>query len=124
MLALAIQINYRQIELHADTDDQSVGVQLNSGELYYVKWLGFLTQRQAQSMPNARPVKLKISRYCQDYGQWPTWIDMAPGQFVQGCLVERGVYAVTIDSARIVTGHRSDRSALQPQSTQVRRQVP
>ncbi len=80
--------NYRNIRLEDHTEDETVGVKTNDGLPQQVRWLGLITRDDARRS-GGRPVKLVISRV--------DGVDLRLGQYVRGCLVERGVYAV-IDS--------------------------
>ena len=62
--------------------------------MHMVRWCGFITRADARDS-KGKPVKLVISRI--------DGIDLEPGQYVQGCLVDSGVYAVT-DSVVAVIG--------------------
>lgn len=80
-------------------------VWLTGGAIRQVRWLGFLSLDQVRATPDARPVKIDVARY-SDTGI--DWIDLRPGEFVQGCLVAEGVYAVTTSSVRIITNRARD----------------
>ena len=81
--------NYRNIRLDDDTEGETVGVLTRDGRTHQMRWLGFIKREDARRS-RGRPVKLVISRVERE--------DLQPGQYVQGCLMEEGVYAV-IDSA-------------------------
>ena len=81
--------NYRNIRLDDDTEGETVGVLTRDGRTHQMRWLGFIKREDARRS-RGRPVKLVISRGERE--------DLQPGQYVQGCLMEEGVYAV-IDSA-------------------------
>lgn len=87
--------NYRNIRLEHDTENETVGVLARDGRAHQVRWLGFIERSEAK-IAGGRPVKLVISRVGR--------IDLEPGQYVQGCLVENGVYAVTDSAVAIVKG--------------------
>jgi hypothetical protein len=99
MPALCRRLNFRNIELHPDTAGQTVGVYMANGKTRQVRWLGFLPLEQARRLERARAVKLDAARY-SDTGF--DWIDLAPGEFVQGCLTADGAYAVTMSRIRVV----------------------
>jgi|GEM_PF-1512770 len=86
--------NYRNIRLEQDTEHQTVGVLTRDGKDHHVRWLGFIDRAEAKQI-RGRPVKLVISRVGR--------IDLEAGQYVQGCLVENGVYAVTDSQVAIVS---------------------
>ena len=86
--------NYRNIRLDDHTEGETVGVLTRDGRTHQICWLGFIKREDARRS-TGRPVKLGISRVGR--------ADLQPGQYVQGCLVEEGVYAVT-DSVVAVVG--------------------
>jgi hypothetical protein len=99
MPALCRRLNYRNIELRDDTVGQTVGVVLTSGGSRQLPWLGFISLEDAKRMNGARAVKIEVTRY-SDSGF--DWIDLGPGEYVQGCLTDRGVYAVTTEAVRVL----------------------
>ena len=86
--------NYRNIRLDDHTEGETVGVLTRDGRTHQIRWLGFIKRENARRS-TGRPVKLVISRVGKE--------DLQSGQYVQGCLVEEGVYAV-IDSVVVVVG--------------------
>ena len=88
------KLNHRNIRLDNDTEHETVGVMDREGKAHQVRWLGFISRTDAKRA--GRPVKLQISRVEST--------DLQPGQFVQGCLVDRGVYAVIDSSVAIIEG--------------------
>ena len=86
------KLNHRNIRLDDNTEHETVGVMDRGGRAHQVRWLGFISRAEAKR--GGRPVKLQISRV--------DGVDLLPGQFVQGCLVDRGVYAVIDSSVAIV----------------------
>ena len=86
--------NYRNIRLDDHTEGETVGVLTRDGRTHQIRWLGFIKREDARRSIG-RPVKLVISRVGR--------VDLEQGQYVQGCLVEEGVYAVT-DSVVAVVG--------------------
>ena len=100
MPALCRRLNFRNIELHADTTGETVGVYMANGKSRQVKWLGFVQLEKAKRLDRAKAVKLDVARY-SDTGF--DWIDLSPGEYVQGCLTSEGVYAVTTSRIRVVT---------------------
>lgn len=100
MPSLCWKFNYRNIELHADTRAETIGVLLRNGEFRYRRWIGFIDEEKARRLPSALPVLLQVTRYCD--GDYPTgWVEVPSGHFVQGCLIEAGVYAVTRGQVRV-----------------------
>lgn len=93
MHVISRKLNHRNIRLEHDTEHENVGVMDRDGKVHQLRWLGFITRPDAKRV--GKPVKLQISRADS--------IDLEPGQFVLGCLVERGVYAV-LDSSVAVIG--------------------
>ena len=85
--------NYRNIRLDDHTEGETVGVLTRDGRTHQVRWLGFIKREDARRS-TGRPVKLVISRVGRE--------DLQPGQYVQGCLVEEGVYAVTDSVVAVV----------------------
>lgn len=75
---------------------------LKNGDVQYVRWLGFISVDDAKELAGARPVKLEVTRYTDESGLGVNWIDVPNDQFVQGCLVESGVFAVTNESVRLL----------------------
>ncbi|MEM6483883.1 MAG: hypothetical protein AAF662_02695 [Pseudomonadota bacterium] len=103
MPAIVWRLNYRNVELYPDTQGQSVGVRRRDNSVVYVRWLGFVSVDDAKSMSGSRPVKLEASRVSHESGLATNWIDLEPGEFVQGCLTDQGVYAVTTERIRVLT---------------------
>lgn len=60
MPSLCWRLNYRNVELHADTRSESVGVLLRNGDCRY-HWLGFIDEENARHLPSALPVLLHHS---------------------------------------------------------------
>ncbi len=77
---------------------------LRDGDYKCERWLGFIDEEEARRLhesQGARPVLLKIFRY--SHGDYPsTWHDVPKDQFVQGCLVGDGVYAVIKKQVKLV----------------------
>ncbi len=104
MTALRARFNYAFRE-YRQTRGDSIGVFLKSGETIYKRWLGFIDLEEARRISRistARPVRLAVEEYSNDALN-TQWRDLPPGQFIQGCLVDEGVYGVTQSSVRIVT---------------------
>lgn len=103
MPALCRRFNARNIELYPHTRGEDVGVKLTSGEVRYVRWLGFLDVDVARAIKGAKAVKLDVQRYSNNAGGWAgDWVDLQPGQFVQGCLTAEGVFGVIATGVRII----------------------
>ncbi len=100
-LVLLRKFNHRNIELHGDSRGESIGVLTKDGSYRYVPWLGFIERRHAKGI-GGRPVKLEVARIGHTDGWHTSWRDVEPGRHVQGCLVARGVYAVTEQGVRLV----------------------
>ena len=101
MPSLSWRFNARNVELHPHTKGGSVDVLLRNGEYEGAHWLGFIDEESARKIPFARPVLLKVARYSDgDYPITP-WVDMPFGHFVQGCLIDAGVYAVTRGQVKV-----------------------
>jgi len=99
-LILCRKLNHRNIELHDSTRGEAVGVLKRSGEYGYVPWLGFIERGKAQR--TGRPVKLLIARVGHLDGVRTHWVNLKPGEHVQGCLTREGAYAVMDLDVRIV----------------------
>jgi len=68
---------------------------MRSGEIRLVRWLGFITVFDARERQNdVRPVKLVVSRVDGE--------DLQPGEYVQGCLGDEGVWAVLDTTVRVI----------------------
>lgn len=103
MPTLCWRFNYRNIELYADGKSEHVPVMLRDGDYKCERWLGFIDETDARQLPAARPVLLKIFRYSNGAYLLSPWIDVPKGEFVQGCLVEDGVYAITQTQVKLVS---------------------
>ena len=99
-LTLAWRLNYRLVELSGTPGGESVGVLLRTGEYQYVRWLGFIERDKAVYI--GKPVKIRIDRIGIPSGMSTVWDDAPAGKHVQGCLTERGVFAVVENSVRLV----------------------
>lgn len=109
MPALCRRLNARNIELYPHTRGETVAVKLTSGEVRHVRWIGFIDLEVARAIKQAIPVKLDVTRYSNKPGAWASdWVDLKPGEYVQGCLTVEGVYAVLATGVRIVgdSSHR------------------
>ena len=85
--------NYRNIRLEQGTENETVGVLARDGKSHQIRWLGFIERSEAKLI-GGKPVKLVISIVGR--------LDLEAGQYVQGCLVDTGVYAVTDSAVAIV----------------------
>lgn len=90
--------NYRNIRLEQDTENETVGVLKRDGKSHQVRWLGFISREKARQAAG-KSVKLVISRV--------ECVDLQAGEYVQGCLVREGAYALT-DSVVAVIGENAD----------------
>ncbi len=79
--------NHKNITLDEESagSGETVGVMTRSGKAHYVRWMGFISRFDAVRS-SGKSVKLVISRVDS--------ADLVPGQYVQGCLTDSGVYAV------------------------------
>lgn len=100
MLSIARRQNYRIIELSHTTRNEAVEVRLADGRYRFVPWRGFIGADRALNLPNARPVKLKVSKVRNS--QREGWRDLPKGAFVQGCLTPDGVFAVVDHRVRVL----------------------
>ena len=99
---IARRLNYRLIELDQNATDQSIGVVMRCGETRFFPWRGFIELERARSLTGGVPVKLEASRVGVRGLRETDWRDVLPGQFVQGCWFEGGVYAVLVPRVRVV----------------------
>lgn len=107
MPTLCWRFNYRNIELYADGDSKaSVPVMRRDGDYKCEPWLGFITEDEARrlhQLHRAKPVLLKIYRYSDGVYPLTAWQDVPKDHFVQGCLVNKGVYAVVQPQVKLVS---------------------
>ena len=111
MVALVLnrRLNYRNIQLTADTKNQDVGYDAGDGEAKYVRWLGFIERHDARRLAGARPVRLVcISRVGFSDAVNTHWRDVGPGEAVHGCLTAEGAYAVYDARVAFVTSERGE----------------
>ncbi len=107
-IVLCKKLNHRTIELHHTTRGETVGVLQRNGACRYFPWLGFINADDAKALQlkqKARPVKLNICKVGKTGGSGEIstrWRDLKADEFVQGCLVQAGVYAVVTDSVRVI----------------------
>lgn len=74
-----------------------------AGTPRYLRWLGFIDVESAQRLSHAHPVKLEIHAISHTDGLFSDWHRLEQGEFVQGCLMRNGVYAVLLDGqARVI----------------------
>jgi hypothetical protein len=99
-LTLAWRLNYRLVELSGTPGGESVGVLLRNDEYRYVPWLGFIDRKKAAYV--GKSVRLRIDRIGRLQGVTTVWEELPAGKHVQGCLTERGAFAVIEDSVRLV----------------------
>lgn len=87
MHTLIRKMNAKNIVLDEDSADggESVGIATKDDKPHFARWLGFLSRADSKRS-GGRSVKLEISRV--------DGVDLEPGEYVQGCLVDAGVYAV------------------------------
>jgi hypothetical protein len=98
MPALCRRLNYRNIELHPHTAGETVDVRLRLGGTRQVRWLGFIALEEARALRGAKPVKIDVARYSEP---GVDWVDVKSGEFIRGCRIGDGVYAITTTSIRI-----------------------
>jgi len=97
MPSLLRKFNYANIVLHEIPVNQNIGVLSKTGEYKYKPWIGFIELKQAKQLPGAKPVKLEVHSTSLSDGFLSDWVKVEPGKHVQGCMVQEGVYAVTIE---------------------------
>lgn len=95
-LVLNRRLNKRNIQLHDDTQNETVGYDLGNGNSRFVPWLGFIDRHSAKQLPGARPVRLvRISRVGYKDSVNTVWRDLDESrECVHGCLTDEGCYAV------------------------------
>ena len=101
-LVLCWRLNKRLIVLEDETHGQTIGLVRRDGSTGFVKWLGFADLEYAKSLKGARPVKLVVARIGVKDGFNTLWTDLNPEQFVQGCLVDTGVFAIVNSTIRVI----------------------
>lgn len=94
--------NYRNIRLEQETENETVGVLRRNGEAHQVRWLGFITREKARQSAG-KSVKLVVSRVGN--------VDLQSGEYVQGCLVKDGAYALTDSVVAVIGRHSKDKPA-------------
>ena len=102
MSVLRAKFNYANIILTGTSKSERVGVHRRNGSIAHVRWLGFIDSESTRRLPNAKPVRLQVKQYSQDsYGG--NWIDVPENSYVQGCLIDCGVFGVTDAKIRLVS---------------------
>ncbi|MEQ8690799.1 MAG: hypothetical protein RIC89_08175 [Pseudomonadales bacterium] len=99
-IVLARYLNKRLIELYANTRGETIGVLRRDGSYEYCPWLGFIDRERA--IQSGRPVKLNVARVGQQGEARVVWKDIPKGRHVQGCLTDKGAYAVADWNIRLV----------------------
>ncbi len=99
MLTLWRKQNMRNIRLTASSIGQSVVYVERNGRRRWAYWMGFMAAENARMLRVAKPVRLEIQRIGTDEIR-----DLAPGEYVQGCLIGEQVWAVFDAEMRIVAG--------------------
>mgnify|MGYP000188353390 CR=1 FL=1 len=102
MPAIFTKLNYKNIVLEHDTRYEEIGVVLRTGGVRYIRWLGFIDVSSARSLRGGVPVKLVAAAYRSEI--LFSRIDLEPGQYVQGFLVNDGVYGVLVDGTPRIIG--------------------
>lgn len=100
MHTLIRKLNHKNIRLDEDSagSGETVGVMTRSGKAHHIRWMGFISRTDARRS-GGKSVKLIISRV--------DGAELAPGQYVQGCLVANGVYAVLDCEVAILSTDKS-----------------
>lgn len=92
------RINYRYFVLGQPSPGDTIGVLITSGEYLYYPWRGFIERDAALSLDGAVPVKLYATAYCAEGdGLILGWIDLKPGEAIQGCWHDGTVRCVTVN---------------------------
>lgn len=101
MNALRYKRNHGYVCLYPGKNIESVGVYMADGRVTYKRFLGFLELEAARLIKGAIPVKLDVQQYSDDM-YFESWVTLPEGKYVQGCLIESGVYAVTRSAIKVV----------------------
>lgn len=89
-------------------NSEAVPVLLRGNSYKMVGWKGFVDLERVKTLANPRPVRLVISEYSVAVGSEPIWYKVPKGHWVQGALMEKGVYAVMYHGVpRMVGGNKS-----------------
>ena len=91
---------YRRCNSVAKTT--AVPVLLTNGDYTRVTWLGFIDRDSARAMPSARPVKILAYGYSSEEVD-VSYVRLKDGEYIQGCLIEEGVYGV-VTTVPVVVG--------------------
>lgn len=79
---------------------EGVPVRLRDGSHKYVRWLGFAPEG-SRDLLGGRVVGIKVESICLDAGPIPE--NWGEGGYIQGMLVERGVYGVLKDMVPVLS---------------------
>ncbi len=101
MPILRKKFNYAWLNFEPGGRGGQVEVYLRNGRTRAVRWLGFIELNQARVMPGAKSVRLKVDRYTNREAPFD-WETVHAGQYVQGCLIEEGVFAVVETKLKLV----------------------
>ncbi len=101
MAILRRRFNYAWQTFERSGVGGDIPVFLRCGKTVNVRWLGFIDVNHARCIPNARPVRLLVDMFT-DLDSPLEWRTLSPGEFVQGCLVADGVFAVVETKVKLV----------------------
>lgn len=96
MLAIKYNINYRQIILTSESKEL-VEVYQKSGRVRSVRFLGFIALDSAKwfRKNEATPVRIRVTHLSAETSKGLyDWTELREGEFVQGCIIHGGVFAV------------------------------
>lgn len=99
MLAIKYNINYRQIILTSESNEL-VDVYQKSGRVRSVRFLGFIALGSAKwfRKNEATPVRIRVTHLSAEASKsLYNWSELRDGEFVQGCIIHDGVFAVTLN---------------------------
>ena len=101
-MRLKIRVNFGN-RILGERSGGSVDVCLRGGGSSSENWLGFIDRELAAQIEGARPVKIRAAYYAND-NVGTQWHEVPNGEYIQGCAVKGGVYAVYESALRLVSG--------------------
>lgn len=101
-LAISRRINAKHVAITDESSAETIGVMRKDGSFGYVKWLGFIDTFEAKNLLGARAVKLEVARIGVRKGLGNQWKDLSEGEYVMGCLISEGAYAVADVNLRTI----------------------
>jgi len=101
--------NYTSILLDENACNKDVGCMRRDGSFQYVRWLGFISVEGAKALPQARPVRLEIEAISSVDPSQHEWKRLAKNEYVQGCLIEGGMFGVVVGGTPASSADQTDR---------------